>query len=55
MQPLYNKDDKTLEEITKIFTDNGIEYFIKKKKGCIVKVHFIVKDDHYDIITAPEE
>ena len=45
MQTLYNKDDKTIAELTKIFTDHNLEYFIKKKHGCIVKVHFIVKDD----------
>lgn len=37
--------DPTLDELRKIFIKNGLEFFIKKKKGSVVKVHFMVNTD----------
>ena len=42
---LASNSDRTLRELTKILSDNNIEYFIKEKNGCVVKMHFIVRDD----------
>lgn len=52
---LYTRQDKTLKELTTLLTSNGVEYFIKKKRGCVVKMHFIVKDDDYDLDSFPHE
>ena len=46
LMPTINNDrDLTLKELTKIFTDNGLEYFVKQGKGTVVQIHFIVKTD----------
>ena len=37
--------DPTLNELRKIFIENGLEFFIKKKKGSVVKVHFMVNNN----------
>lgn len=37
--------DRTLNELRQIFRDNNLEYFIKKSKDGIVKVHFMYLDD----------
>ena len=37
--------EHTFDELKKIFRDAGLEYYIKKQKGSIVKVHFIVKEE----------
>tara|TARA_B110000503_G_scaffold122967_1_gene188123 strand:+ start:390 stop:563 length:174 start_codon:yes stop_codon:yes gene_type:complete len=37
--------DPTLQELKDIFKQHKLEYFVKKEKGNIVKVHFIVRDD----------
>ena len=37
--------DRTLNELRQIFKDNNLEYFIKKAKDGIVKVHFMYLDD----------
>lgn len=37
--------DPTINELRKIFIKNGLEFFIKKEKNGIVKVHFIVRDE----------
>jgi len=34
----------TFEELTKVFRDAGLEYFVKKNKDGVVKVHFLVKE-----------
>ncbi len=39
------KKDPTIDELRKIFIKNGLEFFIKKEKQGIVKVHFIVRKD----------
>ena len=35
----------TLDELRKIFTENRLEFFIKKEKDNIVKVNFIIKEE----------
>lgn len=42
---LASNSDRTLRELTKILSANDIEYFIKEKNGCVVKMHFIVKEE----------
>lgn len=37
--------DPTLNELRKIFINNGLEFYIKKEKAGVVKVHFIVKEE----------
>ena len=38
-------NDVTLEELKKILSENNLEYFIKKKNGNIVKIHFYIKEE----------
>ena len=35
----------TISELRKILRDNGVEYFIKKEKDNIVKVHVLVEEE----------
>ena len=42
---LASNSDRTLKELTKILSANNIEYFIKEKNGCVVKMHFIVREE----------
>ena len=39
------KPDPTLNELRKIFNQHGLEFFIKKKKGSVIKVHFMIKEE----------
>jgi len=39
------KKDPTIDELRKIFIKNGLEFFVKKEKQGIVKVHFIVREE----------
>ena len=48
---LASNSDRTLKELTKILSKNNIEYFIKEKNGCVVKMHFIVRDEHNESIS----
>jgi len=34
----------TLDELRKIFTENNLEFLLKKKQDNIVRVNFIVKE-----------
>lgn len=34
----------TLIELRKILRDNGVEYYIKKEKGNIAKIHVLVEE-----------
>ena len=43
-----NETDVTLSELTKILAENGLEFYVKKQKDCIVKVHFMVRDEDDD-------
>ena len=43
-----NETDVTLTELTQILSDSGLEFYIKKQKDCLVKVHFIVRDEDDD-------
>lgn len=41
---MKNKDnDPTIDELKKIFTDHGLDFYIKKTKGPIAKVHIAIK------------
>ena len=42
--PVRDKDP-TVDELRKIFIENGLEFFIKKERAGIIKVHFIVRDE----------
>lgn len=35
----------TLDELKQVFRDAGLEYYIKKSKDSIVKVHFMIKEE----------
>jgi hypothetical protein len=39
--------DPTINELRRIFIDAGLEFYIKKEKNGIVKVHFIVREEEY--------
>jgi hypothetical protein len=43
-----NENDVTLTELTQILADSGLEFYIKKQKDNIVKVHFMVRDEDDD-------
>ena len=34
-----------IEELRKILRDNGVEYYIKKQKGNVVKVHVLIEEE----------
>jgi hypothetical protein len=35
----------TLENLRKLLRDNGVEFYIKKQKGDLVKIHVLVEDE----------
>lgn len=35
----------TLSELRKILRDNGVEYYIKKEKGNIAKIHVLIEEE----------
>jgi hypothetical protein len=37
--------DPTINELRKIFVENGLEFYIKKEKKGIIKVHFLVREE----------
>jgi hypothetical protein len=37
--------DPTINELRRIFVNAGLEFYIKKQKNGIVKVHFIVREE----------
>ena len=41
-----NKVDPTINELRKVFIDADLEFYIKKEKGNVVKVHFIIKEEN---------
>lgn len=41
----YTNLDPTLQELKNIFNQHKLEYFIKKEKGKVVRVHFMVRED----------
>ena len=43
--------DPTLNELRKIFINNGLEFYIKKQKDGVVKVHFIVREEEDNATT----
>ena len=45
------KTDPTINELRKIFIKNELEFFIKKEKNGIVKVHFIVREEEDNATT----
>lgn len=42
---MIKKSDPTINELRKIFRDAGLEYYVKKQKGGIAKVHFMVTEE----------
>jgi|11BtaG_2_1085332.scaffolds.fasta_scaffold137485_2 hypothetical protein len=40
-----NETDVTLEDLKKILSATGLEFYVKKQKDCIVKVHFMVREE----------
>ena len=46
-----DKADPTINELRKIFIKNGLEFFIKKEKNGIAKVHFIVREEEDNATT----
>jgi predicted RNase H-like nuclease (RuvC/YqgF family) len=42
---MIKKSDPTINELRKIFTDAGLEFYIKKEKGGVVRAHFIVREE----------
>lgn len=47
MNQFYNKSkDPTLRELKDIFNKNNLEFFIKKEKGSVVKVHFMITEEN---------
>jgi len=40
-----DKTDVTLTELTKILAKTGLDFYVKKQKDCIVKVHFMVREE----------
>jgi len=40
-----DKADPTINELRRIFVNAGLEFYIKKQKNGIVKVHFIVREE----------
>lgn len=36
----------TLKELISIFNEHGIEFYIKKQKDNIIKVHFMVENEN---------
>jgi len=42
---VMTKPEITISELKRIFVENGLDFYIKKQKDCIVKVHFMVKTD----------
>ena len=43
--------DPTINELRKIFINNGLEFYIKKQKDGIVKVHFLVREEEDNATT----
>ena len=35
----------TFQELTKVFREAGLEYYVKKNKDGVVRVHFLVKEE----------
>ena len=42
---INEKRDPTINELRKIFIDNDLEFYIKKEKNGIIKVHFLVSEE----------
>ena len=43
--------DPTINELRKIFINNGLEFYIKKQKDGVIKVHFIVREEEDNATT----
>jgi len=42
----------TVNQLRKILRENGVEYYIKKEKGCIAKIHVLVEEEEKDVTTG---
>ena len=43
--------DPSINELRKIFIENGLEFYIKKQKSGVIKVHFIVREEEDNATT----
>ena len=41
-----DKKDPTVNELRRIFIENKLEFYIKKQKSGIIKVHFLVSEEN---------
>jgi hypothetical protein len=41
-----DKKDPTINELRKIFIENELEFYIKKEKKGVIKVHFLVREEN---------
>jgi hypothetical protein len=42
---MLKNSDPTINELRRIFVNAGLEFYVKKQKNGIVKVHFIVREE----------
>ena len=35
----------TISEIRKLLREAGVEYYIKKEKGCVAKIHVLIEEE----------
>ena len=45
---IYSKKDRTLKELTQLFSENHIDFFVKAIDGEVATIHFIVKPTEQD-------
>ena len=45
---IYSKKDRTLKELTQLFSENHIDFFVKAIDGEVATIHFIVREDEQD-------
>jgi hypothetical protein len=43
MKSISEKEDRTLKELTNLFSEKNIDFFVKKVDGQVATIHFIVK------------
>ena len=41
-----------VEELRKILRDNGVEYYIKKQKGNVIKVHVLIEEEEEENVAG---
>ena len=48
MKNIYDKKDRTLKELTQLFSKHDIDFFVKTTDGQVATIHFIVSEDEQD-------